>query len=357
MIIRGILTGGIGLLLLVTYVAGSIVMGRAADKLEYVNLVSQSEGNGMTYDLAESIYKQNQESDEPLLYTNWRQDSGGQVAYGELDRIESAEILAVYGRTDLLFPSCDVIDVQSRTSCLISEELAFRLFGGIEVTGNTVEYRGREYEIIDVIDSEIPLFVYEPGKENTDIVLDRAVVRCIQKSPGQTLAEYNKIAGTWELVDYPTLFWLLKISYLAIPWILGIGVLLAIRKYKKEAKKISRNNEMGRKRCYSIKQYWLCNKEWIIWESVLVIFLLLMIIYTVVQIRIPPDMIPDQWSNFEFWSQYYKNKQEALLLIKTMKKGILDLSYLGMLYKAAGALAISVIEVGIFTKLVRKYVL
>ena len=100
---RKILTVVIGLLLLISYILGNIEMGKLGSKMDYVNLLSQGDENGMTYSLAESAHQRNQQSDEPLQFVNWCQESGGRVSYKELNRMETAEIMAVYGRTDLLF--------------------------------------------------------------------------------------------------------------------------------------------------------------------------------------------------------------------------------------------------------------
>lgn len=357
MVAKQIFTGVIGILLLLTYLYGSIVMGKVNGKSEYVNLISQSEETGMTYELAKNIHMQNEKSDEPLLFTNWRQDRGGQVSYSKLNRVETAEVMCVYGRTDLLFPSYNILDIDSKTGCLISKELAFCLFGGTEVTGNTVEYKEQQYEIIDVIDSNIPLFVYELEQDDANIVLDRAVVRCKYDSPEQTKAEYNKIAGTWDLVDYSVLWRIILLGYLVTPWILGSGVLLSTRQYKKEAQEILAEKIKKRKRYTGIRQFLRYNKEYIIWTIVWIVFLIVLIICTVIQIKIPVDLVPDQWSNFEFWLQHFKEKKEGLLLIITIRKGVVDLSYIAMLYKGAMASVISIIEASIFIKQMRKYVL
>lgn len=351
------LTVGVGILLLISYLFGNIEIGRANERLEYVNLINQSDKEGVNYDLAENIQMQNQQLNEPMRFINWRQDSGGQVVYKELNRTETAEIMCVYGRTDLLFPSCSILDIGSWTSCLISEELAFHLFGGTNVVGNKVNYQDCEYEIIDVIDSDIPLFVYELQKNDTTTILNRATVSCIQNSPEKTKSEYNKMAGMWELVDYYILFYAAKIVYFVVPWILGIGCLMSIRKYKKAAYKIAKRKKVKREIPNNIQSYWKFNKEWMTWEMIFDVFLLAMIIFTLIQIEIPQDMIPDQWSNFEFWTQYYERSRKNTLLMITMKKGIVDLGYIFCLYKSVILSMLSVVEVSIFTFLIRKYIL
>ena len=350
---RKIFTIAIGVLLLIVYILGNIELGKLESKMDQVNLISLGDENGMTYPLAESVHKRNQQLDEPMQFVNWCQKSGGQVSYKELDRTQTAEIMTVYGRTDLLFSDCEAIDIDNKTGCLISKELAFHLFGGIEVVGNIIEYNSREYEVIDIVDSDIPLFVYELSEEDSSIVLDRANVLCIQNSPKQTKAEYSKIAGTWSLIDYQMIFYGIKILYFIVPWILGTGLLLSIRRYKKEAKN-SIVNEKDRLVNHGIRYHLKKNKEWLIWEMIMLLIIIFMIIFTVTQIEIPVDMIPDKWSNFEFWSELYKNKQEAMLLMISMKKGVIDLGQIACSCRAFIAGIISIIEVAVFTNTMNK---
>ena len=350
---RKILTVVIGLLLLISYILGNIEMGKLDSKMDYVNLISQGDENGMTYSLAESAHQRNQQSDESLQFVNWCQESGGSVSYKELNRMETAEIVAVYGRTDLLFSDCEVMDIENKTGCLISKELAFRLLGGTDVVGNILEYNSREYEVIDVIESDIPLFVYELWEEDNSIVLDRATIICIQNSPKQTKAAYDKVAGMWSLVDYQMIFYGIKIVYFTIPWILGTGLLLSIRRYKNSARK-SVVNRINRITDDSIKNYLKKNREWMIWEMIMFLVLFFMILFTVIQIRVPLDLIPDKWSNFEFWSEFYKDKQEAALLMRSMKRGVVDLEYITGFQRASIVGVISIIEVAVFTKMMKK---
>ena len=345
---RKILTVVIGLLLLISYILGNIEMGKLGSKMDYVNLISQGDENGMTYSLAESAHQRNQQSDEPLQFVNWCQESGGRVSYKELKRMETSEIMAVYGRTDLLFSDCEVMDIENKTGCLISKGLAFRLLGGTDVVGNILEYNSREYEVIDVIESDIPLFVYELWEEDNSIVLDRATIICIQNSSKQTKAAYDKVAGIWSLIDYQMIFYGIKIVYFIVPWILGTGLLLSIRRYKNSARK-SVVNRINRITDDSIKNYLKKNREWMSWEMIMFLVLFFMILFTVIQIRVPLDLIPDKWSNFEFWSEFYKNKQEAVLLMRSMKRGVVDLEYIIGFQRAAIIGVLSIVEAAVFS--------
>lgn len=230
--------------------------------------------------------------------------------------------------------------------------MAFRLFGGVDVVGNFVNYLEKKYEITDVIDSSTPLLVYEIQTEDLTKPLNRAVIRCIQNSQEWTANQYCKLAGEWTLVDYSIIYYLVKLLYFAIPWIVGMGLLILIKKYKKEAKRGIEGKEKEILKWNSnMKRYWRQNKEWMIWEGIFWTVFILFVIITVVQINIPQSMIPDKWSNFEFWSQYWEGMKSSTLVLRRMPKGIPDLEYMGNLYKSIIFSIVSIINAGVIIKL------
>ena len=82
--------------------------------------------------------------------------------------------------------------------------------------------------------------------------------------------------------------------------------------------------------------------------------LFFMILLTVIQIRVPLDIIPDKWSNFEFWSEFYKNKQESVLLMRSMKRGVVDSEYITGFQRASIIGVISIVEATVFSKRIKK---
>lgn len=155
----------------------------------------------------------------------------------------------------------------------------------------------------------------------------------------------------WSLVDYQMIFYGIKIVYFIVPWMLGVGLLLSIRRYKNSARK-SVVNRINRISDDSIKNYLKKNREWMIWEMIMFLTLFFMIMFTVIQIRVPLDIIPDKWSNFEFWSEFYKNKQESVLLMRSMKRGVVDLGYITGFQRASIIGVISIVQARTLARLI-----
>lgn len=77
-----------------------------------------------------------------------------------------------------------------------------------------------------------------------------------------------------------------------------------------------------------------------------------MIMFTVIQIRVPLDIIPDKWSNFELRSEFYKNKQESVLLMRSMKRGVVDLGYITGFQRASIIGVISIVQAWTLARLI-----
>ena len=87
-------------------------------------------------------------------------------------------------------------------------------------------------------------------------------------------------------------------------------------------------------------------------EMIMFLTLFFMIMFTVIQIRVPLDIIPDKWSNFEFWSEFYKNKQESVLLMRSMKRGVVDLGYITGFQRASIIGVISIVQARTLARLI-----
>lgn len=316
-VIRCVILGGSIAILFISFVIGNGYMAQLQMQLDM--MMMQSESEGLDYTQVRSIAAANEQSNSPLIFINWHQESGGTISYPELGREETADILTIYGKTTLLFPEKSMLEQGNDSGCLISEELAYHLFGGTDVSGNVIIYMDKAYEIIDVLNVKTPLFVHELSEENVETKLDRVAIYTGDDSWQQIAERYELLAGEWKIVDYEVVYHILCIVYFIVPWIMGIGLLALIKKY------IKRSRE---------KIFWkVC--FWSILAAITVVTFLL--------IRIPDDVIPNRWSDFGFWSNYFSEKSNSLSFLYSIEKGVRDLYYLDLINKAVIYVIISII--------------
>lgn len=282
---------------------------------QYAMLSYENMEIGFNRESAMEVLEQNGESDVPMRFAFWEQKDSGTVAAVGLRNSAEAEVMAVCGRTDILYMDTAVLDVKSLKECLVSSSLAFLLFGNSNVVGLEVTFKGEIYEIAGVVDSEKIFFVYEPD-ENDTVTFDRVTIYGDDMDNAEELSvRFKGQYMGWKSINYRLLVSILSIVVLIIP--IGMGTFL-LWQFKK---------------CYNksgicMKNKWARRYQLILWciKSVVVLWLLALIIGIVLDF--PLDMIPDRWSNFEFWTKWWDGVKELGTQFANMEKHILDRKYI-----------------------------
>lgn len=267
--------------------------------------------------------------------TFWSEYAGMTVENTALSRVTDASVLALHGRSDLLFSDAPVLDAQSNNSCLISSSLAYELFGDTNVEGLSIKYQEASYEIVGVIDHKEKLFVYEPLKENI-VSLHRVAFDISGENSVKMQEESLQMKyGNGNVIDYTLIMFTLE------SFLLGIPVLMAILLLK-----LVWNEARGSGA--RIERY--------IWFGVFFIVGVIVLFCCLKQIQIPADMIPERWSNFEFWTDYMKEQKDNFNRLSTIQKTILDTRISSEIKRVIGynILALSGVIYNLFgTKMVR----
>ena len=290
-----------------------------ASKLDFA---ASGEQGGLDYAGAKSAWEENQKRDHPLEYVNWTQADGGQVSAPALGTSEECDALILCGRSDLLFPGYAVLDAEAQYGCLLSSALSGKLFGGKDTQGLMVEIQGRKLEVLDVVDSEEVFLVYEAGEQDL-CTFDRAAVNCVSGEIGKTEERYQQLCGSWERMESRVLVWITQGVCSLIPCILWIFLM----RYCAEMSRMERADRVEKR----------------IWRSLLYLLLAGGVLLLIKMVRIPEDMIPAKWSDFDFWMEYGKRLGAACQVLLRSEKRIPDIpmmkEFAGALQWAAAAVA------------------
>lgn len=188
----------------------------------------------------------------------WTELEDRQIQSEVLEKNVTANVIALHGRSDILFPNMPVIDTESEKHCLVSETLAYELFGGTDVKGLPVIYQGNVYQVKGVLERKERLFVYEPSEKEMIPYNRLTVINPEDKAINVVEQELQMKYSSGRVLDYtvPKLFFEL---------------------------------------CF------LTNMEF------------------------PKDMIPEKWSDFDFWSRRFQEKKEALDFLIRIQKTSIDI--------------------------------
>lgn len=281
---------------------------------QYAMLYYEDMTIGFSRESAVTALEENAKSNIPMRFVFWKQKSSKNVAAVGLKNYVETDVMAVCGRTDILYRGTAVLDVKSLRVCLISSTLAFRLFGNSNVDGMEVMLEDKTYEIAGVADSEKAFLVYEPD-ENETVIFDRVTVYGEDADSAEELSvKFKGQYKGWRSVNYRLMFSILSIVVLILP--VGMGMYL-LRQFKKYYNTVDVCMENKLTRRYQAILWYL--------KSVFILILLVFVIGTILDF--PIDMIPDRWSNFEFWSKWWDGVRESGTWLVNMEKNIPDQGY------------------------------
>lgn len=236
---------------------------------------------------------------DDLNILGWREDNNEKVLNKYLNReVENINVLTVKGKLSLLIQSQTLLEDDVK-GCLIDKETAYKLFGDTNVIGNKIMYKNRELTIVGMHNDSLNNIIVN-GDDEENLVLNGITIDVtglsiteIEEFKNQNLLDSVNLSGK-------LYYNLAKNISLLLPT-LALSIVLF-----KLLKKVYRD----RRKPLKIILY--------IISTLIIIFLFTKIIN--INIEIPLDMLPNKWSDFEFWSILFKEYKEKYEYVINMKK-------------------------------------
>lgn len=257
------------------------------------------------------ICKTQEKEASSLCYALWGKTTGVEVENVQWSRRASVSVWRVRGRLDILFQGSAYLQETDLQGCYLDAGTARELFGSTEVIGNEISCIGRKFIIRDLLDGEEDLLVIRPGdRETTDhITLGDVDKEPVAASKIESFLLRYGISG--RAVDPLFLRGILQIFLLMFP------VSLSIRLFR------------------SLKGGSLDGIRW-----VLLFFMFWMLLR---RIQIPDAMIPDKWSNFQFWKNWWESARDNITAFMRQEKTGGELAQIVCFLKGAGSAMISAV--------------
>lgn len=246
------------------------------------------------------IGEREQGQERVVKFVLWGQQDGVIVENPDLNRMGICAKISLRGESWLLQGGEAVLTEDDLTGCLMDRETAKMLFGLPDPIGCTVTVDGQERIVRGVTESAQPLVMVVAAANESG--LDKLTLRVPEgestKLTSEEFASRNGLFGTWGQPEA----WANGSRALSLlpAAVLVLGVILW---YVRAAF----SPDAGR------VQFWLCivlaGAAW---------FALLWL--TEFSFQLPQDMIPNKWSDFDFWGQLFREKrEEAFRLISSSK--------------------------------------
>lgn len=247
---------------------------------------------------ASEIQKAEQKQDNPLLFTIWGEKENARLSNKKYQRSSSATAVLVCNNPQLLFNGTAALSPDDKNGCLIDEKTAYELFGSTDVEGKQLEYLDRKLTIrglLKGIDDERQLVVMQADGEGQS--LDSITVRIPEGSEKETTVNEFLMRHSLEgkIMDMDLLRSITRILILLLPVFFAFGIMITLLRYARE--------EKGQGVSYYI------------WWGAVIVILILTILGISRFVTIPKEMIPTKWSDFDFWTNLWKKKEEAFLFL------------------------------------------
>lgn len=267
------------------------------------------ENDNYTVGLLESIG----ESKKELSFVGWREESLQSVTNPDLNRTANdLDILLINGSSNLLVKG-SMLFKDDKEGCLIDEETSFKLFGSSNCLGRTIVYNEKSLIVRGILKgTKANMMLQLP--EDSNLALKGLTI----DGTGLTInkiEEFKSQFGIQDMAINGGIYYIIAKTIAIIFPILALILILI---------KIIISIIKSRKKPILVVIY-----LFMIITSIFIVFKI-----TNIKISIPLDMIPNKWSDFDFWSKMWKQYSEKIQYIMYMKKSGIDIYNIENLLKS-----------------------
>lgn len=267
------------------------------------------ENDNYTVGLLESIG----ESKKELSFVGWREESLQSVTNPDLNRTANdLDLLLINGSSNLLVKG-SMLFKDDKEGCLIDEETSFKLFGSSNCLGRTIVYNEKSLIVRGILKgTKANMMLQLP--EDSNLALKGLTI----DGTGLTInkiEEFKSQFGIQEMAINGGIYYIIAKTIAIIFPILALILILI---------KIIISIIKSRKKPILVVIY-----LFMIITSIFIVFKI-----TNIKISIPLDMIPNKWSDFDFWSKMWKQYSEKIQYVMYMKKSGIDIYNIENLLKS-----------------------
>lgn len=272
------------------------------------------------------------ENDSELTVTGWLEKSSQVIINHDLVKIaDNLNVLIIRGSSNLIIKG-SMLFSDDLEGCLIDENTSYKLFGSSNCIGKEITYDDRKLIIRGILKGSKVNMMVQASKYSTEILEGLSI-------DGTNLT-LNKIEdfklkyGIDEMAISALIYHKIsKFISMIFPIIVLTLILIKIIIYLVKSK----NKPV------------LCAIYLCMLFSVLFIFFKV----TNIKISIPLDMIPNKWSDFDFWSKMGKEYKEKFEYVMYMKKYGIDIYNIENLLKSVLYSILAIIVFIINLKLIK----
>ncbi|HEY5584083.1 MAG TPA: hypothetical protein VIK78_06290 [Ruminiclostridium sp.] len=312
-------------------------------KLKNVSTIYLYGANLTVSDITDMQTKEGK-NDLPVSFSGWVQKDEQDLYYPTFNRYAQADVVYVCGDSNLVLDSIASLRTDDKDGCLISEDVAYSLFGNVNVKNNKLLLGNRELTVRGMLKGETTLVVQAietiqgsagnqnsigtantPSTQSDNDNNQELVFRAIAvDTSGMDNEEKDNIISSFEerhgiaYKNYSNVIYTSWANFFSsiLPIVSTLIIFFSILK-----KGVKTSNKP-----------FIC----LTYLSTGVISLIIAMYIYKVHIGLPPNLIPNLWSDFDFWSKHYEDYVKDVTYLFYILKQKPEISYIVPLVKTIG---------------------
>lgn len=297
--------------------------------------------DSLTLEQIKKVQKGEAESENKLISNliAWRQSPQKVFKNEELARSVEGDVIEVYGHLDMLLPEGEIIGQQlyegDAAGAMITETVAYDLWGSHDVVGKNFYLDDKEYTVRGILKEKTPSVIIQADPKE-DIRFSALRMKFVDKGNVEehliTLKlKYNLPEGIQNNLSLKSIF----LSYLAIlpGCFLGLYGLLKLYYF-----------------IYKTHHYWV--------SALLLSMIAILITWFMMNIiqftwHIPSYIIPNQWSDFDFWSNLVEKLGQNKEALQALPSFLPDMWYRKMQFTLVGSFVLTILGMSVLIRKVK----
>lgn len=276
----------------------------------------------------------------------WRQTKGNKLQNQVLQTSAKADVLEVYGDIRSLIPMNKLVGeslgIGDKEGVIISEPIAYELWGSMDVIGKTIVWNEKDYTVRGVLEEESKLVIAQVVGEAEDAeeaYFSTLRIRFVDNENILQQTEHfrNKYGlPQATVIDLSLVGIVLSRLGLLPGWVIGFWMIgkfynLVYKNYKEE--------QQGKHKMVCIVLGILAvGITWVILDVMQF------------SIEVPSHLIPNKWSDFEFWMRLWTQLEENQRAISSLPTLIPDLWRSESVRILLGSMGLAIIGFVMFMK-------
>lgn len=254
----------------------------------------------------------NSKEEDNYSFVALRERYGVNISNEELQKSAEVNLISITGNSSILVRG-PILFTDDEDGCLIDKTVAYKLFGDYSVEGMTLQYEGNKYTIRGVIENAENSIVIQT-KSNSEMEMDLVLLDMNGEDNRYVEKFLTKYSLPQNYTTNNTYYSISNLMTLVLPIIMACIIINKMFKLVK----INKNKPIKK----------------ILLILLLLVFMYLLYLILNIKFKINYNLIPNEWSDFDYWGDLINKYSERNREILFAKKYVIDIPLIDNMIKS-----------------------